>query len=72
MKNGKSFLDSAEGAFGWLTNTLFTGQPGVRGPIPYGPPYKEDGFLTVQHLINLNFMKLLAQENNIQGQDLIL
>ena len=41
--------------------------PGLEGPMGYGPKYHEEGFLTLQHLIDINFMRILAAENDVDS-----
>ena len=62
-------------ARGWLTNRLYNGRPGLKGPrqaqdfSALYPAYYKEGFLTTQHLLDLNFMRLLATEKNVSTFD---
>ena len=57
-------------AAGWLTNLLFPTSPGVgprdkRDKHAGKPHYYEEGFVTAQHLLDINFLKLKSLETNI-------
>jgi len=62
-------------ARGWRTNILYNLRPGLKGPRAAhdysggSPPYLVEGFLTAQHFLNLNFMRLLASDANIETFD---
>ena len=61
-----------DGLAGWKTNILFRMQPGSNGPRDSScgtackPPYFTDGVMTAQHVTDLNFLRMLSLESNVE------